>query len=324
MEAFSEIKGFNEVSSKDSKYNRTIQVTNTDNYNKRELDRLLAMYSVRDVTLNGESIEDDIKKLADISEQNKRNRRVRESCSSIEKYLEKLKEVSGRHLQFKLMDSEVGIVSFPYNLHRFREFGIIGTDYVNVEDNILVSVNYDNLLDAIAMDICRFDFGIDNEFTEDKLRQYGMVRLYDDSILQSLYTEAMGREVASGKFYDMCLSMMVGDTDFLIREDKKILDYFNSEFEYKRRSTMYREVLESSAHKLMKILVCELLRIIDSQGFGYKVLAVNDGLITFILDRSVDIDSIEDMISLGVILKILGRRVIFNPEIQIRGVEERS
>lgn len=318
MEKFNGIAGFENRSVGDS--DNITYIKSTSMIDDRELTKLLGLYGNNTVTIDTDLIEDDIKRLKNnIASTNNKSYKV--GAKTIIEYLEKLKKYGSSEVRIKLANMKSGVMGMPTHLYRFTNYNIQSTDYISVQDKTVVSVKYDNALDAMALAICREDLELSMEDIEARLKHLGMISTYSSNELKEVLKFVNGKVASDGHLYNISLSMMIGRSDYINLGSKLICSYFGDEVILRDKAT-YQEVLEKSAGKLMKLITLDILRQVDSYSFGYRLMSVNDGLLTFTIDKSVDINSINNILNLGIVLKIFGRKFRFNPDIKISKVSD--
>lgn len=304
-----------------------IFVKNSTTVDTNKLDSLLKQFGSARYELNKSSIEDDIKKLERRKTEIK-NKAYVNGCNEVIKYLQSLHKVSDKTIAGSIKMNGHNFMEYPVMLKRFPQFFVQAVDSININGNNcldgtrgLIHVNVDHVLDALAIEVAKFDLDISIEEIEEKFKDCGIVEVCEgERFLQLGKDKCVSRN--NGDIFNSCCEMYIEKSEYAsVAKDGKAYSYFGAEVKDKAR---YSSLLIKSAEELMRILVAsELGRLREKKLNSIRLISVSNGLITYGVSSQYtgSIDTVVNIINETIVLKLVGRKFAFKPTITTISVE---
>lgn len=274
-----------------------------------ELSSLLAKYGSTSMDFNIKAITEDINRLKE--ELNKENlsrfnnkKIEKKNLNNIIDYLERIirKSDKGAINVNWVVDKHI-IKSYPIEMKSIPEYRIDTTDYINLQSEKIVYLDYSELADIIAFEIMYRDLDETHKSIEDKLSDIGIISVTDSKILTKHFSESP---------YKLSKILHISDSAYLKSGNEKIVDYFgNKEF----KADGYREVVSNSCLSAMSIIVESLLKK-QCTNLKFKICGVFETGIYLMIDRELNKYS-KEMLLESVYIRTFGRKLEVKPKIQL-------
>lgn len=281
-----------------------ILLTQESKIDKQRLDVLLDKYGHTEYNFNEHLILDDIDKLKEWESQAVTAIRL-ENLKKIRKYLDTMaKRASKGPFSVDWILSGNRIISVPVEIRRAKMYNIQATDYIDINNESIISLDYSEILNIIAYEIAYTDFDVSIDDIEEVLKDVGIITIYPRKILSKLIDE---------KTYEKSLVMRIGDTPYLAPNKKTIYSYFGDEL---TNDGKYFRVINESCSTAISIIVENILNKINRMGYNIKIYGVFEDSVYFMLPdgRSKEI---EKELSEPVIVRAFGRKFEVTPKVQV-------
>lgn len=308
----------------------TIFIKNSTTVDANKLESLLRQFGSARYELNGNSIRDDISKLETRAKETK-NKIYAEGCHEIIKYLNTLLKVADKTLNGSVKVSGHSFVEQPVILRRFPQFLVQAVDSLNVDsiDSLdaiegIIHVNIDHILDAIAVEVSKFDLDYTIEDIEKEFSDCGIVETCNgDRVIELGKNSCIYRE--PGDIFLNCCGMLIEKSEYSsLSNNGRAYSYFGTEVKDKKR---YEASLVKSAEELMRILVVsELGRIREKKLNDIRLISVSNGLITYGVGSQYrdSIDNVVNILTETIVIKLMGRKFSFKPTISTISVQSKE
>lgn len=271
----------------------------------KTLTKLLDKYGNVQFKLNSQAISDDIERLKDLAEQKKDKMYVK-NCWRIVDYLTKIQRVANKgNIEIKYEHDGKFINSSPIEIRKFADFNIQTTDYIDVVDKSVISLDYSKLMDGLALELGYHDLGYTHEEIEDTLGDIGIVAHYESSKLGKLLEE---------RNYRILYNLRIEDSDYLLPDKKGINDYYG---ETVKDKISYIEALDSTSRKSMSIIVTEILSEALSNKYEVQLVGVYEDSLVLLVPHDLDAKTIGKQLAKAQVVRIFGRKFAFEPAVQI-------
>lgn len=199
--------------------NDAIFIKNSTTVDTNKLDSLMKQFGSARYELNRSSLEDDIRKLESRKGEIK-NKAYISGCDEIIKYLHSLIKFADKTLTGSIKVSGHNFVEQPVILKRFPQFFVQAVDSININGNNsldgtsgLIHVNVDHILDAIAIEVAKFDLDISIQEIEERFSDCGVVEVCDGSRILELGKERCINRI-NGDIYTSCCEMYIEKSEY--------------------------------------------------------------------------------------------------------------
>lgn len=273
-----------------------------------DLNNLLIKNGDTVLNLNSQAIEDDIQKYTERYEKCKGSSAIgkihTKNLKNIIDYLNKLKKKADKgdvNVSWGVHDRV--IKSFPIEIKTIPEYKLYSTDYINIEDEKLVYVDYTKLADIIAFEIMCRDLGETHESMEEKLKDIGIVAIYDSEKLTKYFKDSP---------YKLSKIFKIGKSPYEITGTNSIIDYFgNKKFDGDR----YLDVVRYSCRCAIALIVEDTLRRCIDRNIKVKIAGITDTGIYYLTKH--DDAHIKSLLKNNVYIRAFGRKFEVVPDIQV-------
>lgn len=282
-----------------------ISIQQNSKLDRVRLSNNLDKYGVTEYKFSEQSIQDDIDKLTRAEDASKRIKA--ENIRRTKKYLTHVlnKAYKGKvKVNWTLSGNE--ITSIPIEIRKIKMFGIQATDYITLENEAVLSIDYSRLIDMLAFEIAYRDFGFTGEDIENKLSDISIVGVYSSDIL-------FDRGLIEENTYDVTLGMMIDDTPYMSVDKATKFDYFGNAVETDK---FYRGIIESTREIAMSIIVQDMLSKVSKQNIRVEIAAVYEDSVYLILPDGKD-ESTAQLLAEPVVARVFGRRFEVQPIVQM-------
>lgn len=258
------------------------------------------------IKLNSELIKDDIDKVDKLLSQATRisQRKYLESVIDYLNMLYKKSTKSNITLQWTFIGEEPR--TFPFEIKQFKKLQIQATDYIVMNNTKMLSFEYKDLLNIMALDIVYREFGYSFSDIEHMLCSVSILNIQDTKILYD-------KGLLSDDIYSVALEMAVGDTPHLDTETHEVTDYFGN---IHKASKYYREAVLGSRNVAMNILLQQLLYNATQHGYKIKLAGVFEDSLYFILP-SDEAEEIQKGLTDSLTIRLFGRMFEINPIVKL-------
>lgn len=279
-----------------------ISIKQNTSFNKTGLEKVLETLGSTVLVLDTQSIDDDIQKLRKRIQDGKASRMDMININKIVKYLEKLKTKvlpSNNSVRIAWGIQDNTVVSSNASIKQFKRYGIQAIDYIiPTEGNYIVTVNYSELLDAIALEMVHRDIGMETTDIEEALKEINIFGINDIQILKEL-------EIFEDGLFEDAKGMKVEDS--IYNGEKGLISYFGWNV---GKEETYKKAMEDTARIATNIILKEVLdRVavnIRAHHDGlkqFKLIGVYEDGFSFMVD---DMSVLGDVIE-SVAIRIFGR-----------------
>ena len=284
----------------------------TKNQVESRLNTILKKF-VLEVGINTEAIEDEINRLLDLDVREK-NENYKHNLNStidyletLKKYSEKFKDKTTGKLKITYTISGDKLRSTPIEFKKIPLFNLETSDYINIENGILIDVNYTRLINAMAFRYVYEDLGYNLDDIEQKLEDVNMVITHDE--------DKFNKIIDSDLKYKTMKNFKIEFCPWMHPNKKEIYSFFNDKI--KNTSGKYTELIEYTAKKFMLLIVGnmleELIRLKDKISL---VGIYEDGFKLLVYDET-DLNNVLDYINCGTGIELFGRFFRYKPDIKI-------
>lgn len=280
------------------------------NFSLNSINSLLPKYGNTDIQLNVDNIRSDIQRLDTELSNLKLNKlvdgvkKVKELEYAIEFLNRLIDKTEDGVLSLGWNVTDNVIKSYPIELIDIPNLKIHSTDYIKLDKEKIVFLDYKQLVDIIAFEIMHRDLGEDHKSIESLLTDIGIVGIRDCDILTNYFKEDM---------YRVSKFLRVSDSPYLIPGTKYILDYFGKK-EFK--ATTYEEVVFYSAKEALSLVVESMLKKCKENSIEIKLCSITDLGIYLIVNGNIK-DSLWEIIKENVYVRAFGRNFEVKPSITI-------
>ena len=279
-----------------------ISIKQNTNYNKAGLEKSLEALGSTLLTLDTQLIEDDIQKLKRKIQDENTARMDMININKIIKYLEKLKTKvlpsnSSVRIAWGLQDNNV--VSSNASIRQFKRYNVQAIDYVvPVEGSYIVTVDYSEVLDALALEMAHRDIGVETTDIEKSLANINIFGVNDIQILKDL-------DIFESGLFEDSKGLKMEDSSY--KGLKGAISYYGYSL---GKEETYKRAMEETAKVTTNIILKELLdkvavnmRANKSDEKAFKLLGVYENGFSFMID---DTKLMGDAID-SVAVRIFGR-----------------
>ena len=260
------------------------------------------------LSLNSQAIKDDIDKYTE-----RYNKCIKsgivgskhaKNIKSIIEYLKKLYKKAEKGTVSVSWGVHNNIVkSFPIEIKTVPEYKLYTTDYINVEEEKLVYVDYTEVADIIAFELMNRDLGETHESIEEKLKNIGIVAIYDSNELTKFFKDSP---------YKLSKIFKIGKSTYEVPGTNTIVDYFgNKKFD----SDKYMGVVGYSCKCAMTLILEDTLHRCIDRNLKVKVVGISDTGIYYLTDH--DDSYIKNILKNNVYVRTFGRKFEVVPDIQV-------
>lgn len=265
---------------------------NQNSETTKGLSNIVNGYMNYNVMLDKEVIQIDINKLKvmlekDITQTQKTN------ITNILKYLSKiLKHCDSNtvHIRHRLSDKQF-IRSDLFEVRSIPYYDINAINYFKIKDGTVIELDFSNIIDGINFECMYKDLGYDNDDINNKLKDIGVIGIYDlpDNLIEYGCS-------------DDGMVMKIGDCPNKYGSD--MYNYFNKKVD----SVYYRETVETNENMALNCLYLQLCDKLAGEN-KFNVWRVRDKVITIYTTNSNCIKLIRELD--GVVVRLFGRQFLF-------------
>lgn len=277
-----------------------------------KLSSLLRKFGL-DISLNIEAIDDDIDRLTKLDTDGK-SLNYKNNLNNTIKFLEntkriylKFKDKNTGKLKITFIANDERIRSTPIELKKIDLFNLETADYMNIDNCIMVDVDYSKLMTAMAFRYAYEDLDYTLDTIEDKLSNVNIVVTYDEKDFDKIVDDDLN--------YKMIKTFKIDRCPWMHPNKKEIYSFFNDKI--KNTTGKYDTVIEYNAKKFMGMIVGNILdqfsRLKDKMSLagiyedGFKLLIYNED----------DLKSILDFINEGTGIELFGRCFKYKPKVKV-------
>ena len=274
-----------------------IDIKQSTTYSKAYIEKQVDALGSSLLVLNTSMIDDDIHKLRKmyddaISHIDKVN------IHKIIKYLEKIKKrilPSNNSVRMSWGIQDRAIVSSGISIKQFKRYRIQAVDYIIQEaGSCMVTVDYSDVLDAIALEMVHKDIGLDTAGIEEKLKEVNIFSVNDIQVLKDL-------DIFESGLFEDSKAMRVDDTSYT--NDGELLSYFKVPVGKVEELSTYRKAMEETARAVTNIILKSVLENVDKATSNFRLIGVYENGFSFSINDSSLLDKMID----NVAVRIFGR-----------------
>lgn len=224
-----------------------------------------------------------------------------QNITAIIKYLRSiLKRAKRGVVEVKWVVDNGTIKSYPIEMKDIPEYGILTTDYIDINKGKLLHLDYSELSDIIAFEMMYRDLGETNRTIEEKLDQIGIVAVNESKELTKHFT---------GSPYKASKVLPVEKSPYLTPDNNKILDYFGvCEFD----ADTYKKAVSYSCRYAMAIILESMIKENAILANKIKICGVFDTSIYLLMDENM-----KDRLTDSICVRAFGRKFEVVPKAQI-------
>lgn len=284
-----------------------ITVTQGTRVPESELDGLLARYGRAKYNVDTELLTSDIARLTGLMGGDRLippNRR--KSLENTIEYLKVVRQQMGSgvlRMNMSLSSTNKGVraVGSPINLQKAVEFKVQATDYIVLQHDTMVELNFAEALNLIAFELCSEDSGYTWEEKERLLKGYGIIQVHEAKGLDFIQPDEFRRD----------MSLRVGESPYLVGP-QMMGDYFGTEVGNIRT---YREALMCSGYNLGTIVLYNLLYNLSRARFTeVKVAAQYEDSLMLVVE-SYKLEKLKEIASEHLAVTMQGRKFEVAPQV---------
>lgn len=252
-----------------------------------------------------QSIKDDIDKLTAMEVG--ANRLKLENIRRTKKYLSGILKRAVRgsvKVNWDLKGNE--ITSIPIEIRKIKMFGIQTTDYIVLENEAVLSIDYSQLIDMLSFEIAYRDLGFTQKDIENKLSDISIVGVSSADIL-------FERDLVENNTYEVTLGMMIDDTPYMSPDKTIMLDYFGNDLETDK---YYRSIIENTRSIAISIIIQDMLNNVNKYGLKVEIAGVFEDSVCLILPDGKD-ERTARLLAEPIVARVFGRRFEVKPKVQM-------
>ena len=273
-----------------------------------DIDRILLKNGEISISLNEDTIKDDIEKYKEqyvkIKEKGRASKNHLENIEKIIKYLQGLLSKSQKdNLSIKWVVDKNIVKSYPIEIKSIPEYKLQATDYINInQDEEIVYMDYTELADIIAFELMYRDLGETRETLENKLENIGIISVYDSNELTKYFEESP---------YALSKLLRIGKSPYK-NTDNELLSYFGDKA---FKTGRYLEPVRYSCMYAMTLIVEDILKSSIESSIKIRLCGICDTGIYII--KSKEDKAIMNILQDNVCIRALGRKFEVKPKIAI-------
>ena len=273
-----------------------------DRYSVKGAEQAILKNGYTVIDINTDLIKQDIDKLkqkldACVSKYDKES--IKNLIDYLEKFLRLLKKGKAE-LSWSINDYV--LTSSPIRLLNIPEYSIDMTNYIMINQENLIEVQYQSLLDIISIELMYREFGETFKSMEEKLKDIGIISIVGSERITGLFDD---------RVYELSRSFKVSDSPYLSGDKSTIEEYFGR---VGFKTQRYREPVDHSVLHALTIIFGELSSNIINIGIDYKIAAINTKGIYLLADNS---EKIMEIVKEKVVVRAFGRQFVVNPDIRV-------
>ena len=257
-----------------------------------EVDRLLTI----DTTYKGEDYREKLYGCIDYLE-------------DINDFMDRLHGKNGKK-EFKVNYNVVGnyVECSPLNITGNDEFEINIKDIIKIKDtDVLVVVDYSNVVSALGFDYVKDDLGYSYKDIEDELIEKSNIVGYNDSaILANMIAD-------EDKDYHLMKEMKIGECDFMDSRRLRLYSYYGEDIE--NSDDKYKNILELNSKTTMHLILKYILEECGKK-INIGVVSVEEDKINFICGED-ELETLQEILNEGICINLFGRNFHFEPKIKL-------
>lgn len=270
--------------------------------NVSALNKNLTKYKLKQLKLDSDSIRYSLKKMEKLDTRG--NTTYKSNVDLIKEYLKKLEKLTTKKeisLEFKVSDNK--IKSYPFETKKIPYFDIETTDYMNISDKSIVNIDYSEMMNALAFEVCYRDLGYNIKEVDNMLSDIPIIGISDNDKLM---------ELVDGFTYIQAFGMVVKNTAYTDVSKRYFINYFGDKI---KRSDKYKSLLESSFTRIMSLIIENMLVDIIEKEIKVEIAGIYDTSLVLVADdkNCVKIEEIDKQVS----IRLFGRYFKFIPEVVI-------
>lgn len=261
-----------------------------------------------ELPLNLSMIDDDIRKL-EVMRGNPHNSRDKMNINNIINYLKRLKSRVNEEGNYKFTwcFEDFSLCSYPLDLKCFGEYKVLTTDYIELKGSALVKADYHDVFETIAFDMMYRDLDHTMQEIEDKLSNIGMATITPVSTLISLMDGESPLRLSK--------ILRIGDSPYASSDGKLSWDYFSTAADEAFTSGKYCDCVSRSVDVAIVHLVRDIIDKFNENNIKFKICALNETGLYFIIDESSksNIQRVFD----SAIVRAFGRKFEVRPKVTV-------
>jgi len=272
----------------------------------RNINKLLSRYGKVQVGLNPQAITDDIERLK-IKADNSKNKIYVKNCWRLVDYLKKLNRVATQNdtinLEFKYNGKF--IVSDPIEVRKLDGFNVQTTDYFDLMGKYVMTLDYSNLINGLALELGYYDLGYSTDEIEEKLADIGIVATYDSKDLGDLLEDSL---------YRTLYGLRIEDSSYLAPDGKSVYDYYGEKVTDR---ISYIGMLDSTARKTMAIITADVLTEALNNKYNVELAGVYEDSLVLLIPSECNTEEVSSKLGQPEVARLFGRKFLFEPAITI-------
>lgn len=270
--------------------------------------RSMEKYKYRNIKIDKDSIEYSISNLR--KKLTRDNTIYNTSIRNIIEYLESIRDsVKDDNnicsLEFSMQDYK--LVSKPFLTKKVHYFNIESTDYIDIdtEEYAVVNVEYAQLMNAVAFEMCSEDLGYSFEDMENILEDVPILGVNSGEKITDIIDNLDDFD------YVKAYGCMIDKTKYASMHKKIYTDYFGDEVQ---SSGGYRTLLLNSFEKIMCIIVDEVTKELMAENIKMRLAGVYESSYVLVVRRK-ELEILTDKLSKEVAIRLFGRYFKYMPEV---------
>lgn len=289
---------------------------------KSKLKQIENLFEINDYMANFEIdeklIKEDIRKLKNRSDTASNKNNIKNLKYIIDKLENILDKVEDGKLEHTFSIDRYGdgdgyeLTQYGVETDNYYDYDIYFRDYIKAKDDEkVVSIEYRELADALALELMYRDIGETHDTIEKKLDGYGIVGIYD---IKDLFRELKTKN----KLYELSSKKIINSSPYIRADGKSVTDYFNiiDVIIDKYGRTRYRKVVEFSVRHAILISLLELQERLNKEQIQFKVSTITEFGIDLVVNDRTD-KNINKIIDVTMVVRVFGRKFEIKPRVQI-------
>jgi hypothetical protein len=204
------------------------------------------------------------------------------------------------------------LISDPIELYSFDPYNIRLTDYITLDDNKLIKIDYKDAFELIAFEMMHRDMGFDTWDIDDKLSDIGIASIANAKVVLDIMDDSA---LYCSKIYK------IGDSQYATKDGEMSWDYFGTAYDKDETaftSGRYLECVNRSIDMVICLITRSLIENFTSNSVKFDICALNeDGIYFLVDDTKVNINNIISNTVESVIVRVFGRKFEVKPKITI-------
>jgi len=224
----------------------------------------------------------------------------------LERIISKVDENGNLEYSWELT-KDFELKTYPVEVKNIEEYGIHFVDVIKAKENqTILRLDYTNVANLIAFELMHKDMEYTHADMEDKLKEVGIVGIYD---IKYLFDKL---EEDDRNAYMLSKKLKIGKSYYKTADKRKIVDYFNLKT---FNAVKYKDVVHYSCERAILLILEKILNNLYRSKVEFSLCMVTNTEIDIVFNDIGDFN-IRDIVE-NAIIRVLGRKFEVKPKVQI-------